>query len=98
MVAPAKILRWQLFIDGECCAPALSRRLPVVNPTTKVSIGVRSCYDEGKLTAKILTIDYHPGANLEVEGWMSLMEGDHIGLFNLGNPGEFTMLQFAKVV
>ncbi|XP_044958140.1 UDP-glucuronic acid decarboxylase 4-like [Hordeum vulgare subsp. vulgare] len=113
--------------------------------------GVRSCYDEGKLTAKTLTMDYHRGANLEVriarilntygpcmciddghvvsnfvaqalrkepltvygdgkhtmsfqyisdlvEGLMRLMEGDHIGPFNLGNPGEFTMLQLAKVV
>ncbi|KAI5008263.1 hypothetical protein ZWY2020_009311 [Hordeum vulgare] len=33
-----------------------------------------------------------------VEGLMTLMEGDHIGPFNLGNPGEFTMLQLAKVV
>nr|GMD76610.1 UDP-glucuronic acid decarboxylase 4-like [Ipomoea batatas] len=27
-----------------------------------------------------------------------LMEGDHVGPFNLGNPGEFTMLELAKVV
>ncbi|CAD6342792.1 unnamed protein product, partial [Miscanthus lutarioriparius] len=33
-----------------------------------------------------------------VEGLMKLMEGDHIGPFNLGNPGEFTMLELAKVV
>lgn len=25
------------------------------------------------------------------------MEGDHIGPFNLGNPGEFTMLELAEV-
>ena len=35
---------------------------------------------------------------LQVEGLMKLMEGDHIGPFNLGNPGEFTMLELAKVV
>ena len=29
---------------------------------------------------------------------MKLMEGDHVGPFNLGNPGEFTMLELAKVV
>ena len=29
---------------------------------------------------------------------MRLMEGDHVGPFNLGNPGEFTMLELAKVV
>ncbi|KAL0414750.1 UNVERIFIED_CONTAM: UDP-glucuronic acid decarboxylase 2 [Sesamum radiatum] len=33
-----------------------------------------------------------------VEGLMRLMEGDHVGPFNLGNPGEFTMLELAKVV
>jgi UDP-glucuronate decarboxylase len=33
-----------------------------------------------------------------VEGLIKLMEGEHIGLFNLGNPGEFTMLDLAKVV
>jgi hypothetical protein len=25
------------------------------------------------------------------------MEGEHVGPFNLGNPGEFTMLELAKV-
>ncbi|CAN6905944.1 unnamed protein product [Brassica oleracea var. botrytis] len=29
---------------------------------------------------------------------MRLMEGEHVGPFNLGNPGEFTMLELAKVV
>ncbi|GAA0186274.1 hypothetical protein Leryth_024499 [Lithospermum erythrorhizon] len=33
-----------------------------------------------------------------VEGLMRLMEGDHVGPFNLGNPGEFTMIELAKVV
>jgi hypothetical protein len=28
---------------------------------------------------------------------MALMEGEHIGPFNLGNPGEFTMLELAQV-
>lgn len=28
---------------------------------------------------------------------MKLMEGEHIGPFNLGNPGEFTMLELAEV-
>ncbi|KAG4928605.1 hypothetical protein JHK82_054286 [Glycine max] len=64
-----------------------------VNP-----IGVRSCYDEGKRTAETLTMDYHRGAGVEVEGLMRLMEGEHVGPFNLGNPGEFTMLELAKVV
>ncbi|CAN0855734.1 UDP-glucuronic acid decarboxylase 2 [Linum grandiflorum] len=34
----------------------------------------------------------------QVEGLVRLMEGEHIGPFNLGNPGEFTMLQLAEVV
>lgn len=25
------------------------------------------------------------------------MEGEHVGPFNLGNPGEFTMLELAQV-
>ncbi|KAM0988248.1 hypothetical protein ACFX13_012457 [Malus domestica] len=29
---------------------------------------------------------------------MRLMEGNHVGPFNLGNPGEFTMLELAQVV
>ncbi|XP_072149924.1 UDP-glucuronic acid decarboxylase 1 [Setaria viridis] len=33
-----------------------------------------------------------------VAGLMALMESDHIGPFNLGNPGEFTMLELAQVV
>ncbi|KAM0852491.1 hypothetical protein ACQ4PT_051724 [Festuca glaucescens] len=33
-----------------------------------------------------------------VAGLMALMESDHIGPFNLGNPGEFTMLELAEVV
>lgn len=33
----------------------------------------------------------------QVDGLVALMEGDHIGPFNLGNPGEFTMLELAKV-
>ncbi|GAQ86044.1 dTDP-glucose 4-6-dehydratase/UDP-glucuronic acid decarboxylase [Klebsormidium nitens] len=33
-----------------------------------------------------------------VAGLMALMDGEHIGPFNLGNPGEFTMLELAEVV
>jgi UDP-glucuronate decarboxylase len=29
---------------------------------------------------------------------MRLMEGEHVGPFNLGNPGEFTMLELAEVI
>jgi len=35
--------------------------------------------------------------DLQVEGLIRLMEGEHVGPFNLGNPGEFTMLELAEV-
>lgn len=34
---------------------------------------------------------------LKVDGLVALMEGEHVGPFNLGNPGEFTMLELAEV-
>lgn len=33
----------------------------------------------------------------QVDGLMALMESEHVGPFNLGNPGEFTMLELAQV-
>jgi UDP-glucuronate decarboxylase len=33
----------------------------------------------------------------QVNGLMRLMESEHVGPFNLGNPGEFTMLELAEV-
>lgn len=33
----------------------------------------------------------------QVNGLVALMEGEHVGPFNLGNPGEFTMLDLAEV-
>ncbi|KAI8556523.1 hypothetical protein RHMOL_Rhmol05G0259800 [Rhododendron molle] len=38
------------------------------------------------------------GGGKVVDGLMALMEGEHVGPFNLGNPGEFTMLELAEVV
>jgi hypothetical protein len=35
--------------------------------------------------------------DMQVVGLMALMDGEHIGPFNLGNPGEFTMLELAEV-
>ena len=32
-----------------------------------------------------------------VEGMVRVMDGDEIGPFNVGNPGEFNMLQLAEV-
>lgn len=43
----------------------------------------------------MLTLHYN---GMQVEGLIRLMEGEHVGPFNLGNPGEFTMLELAKVV
>ncbi|XP_061349116.1 UDP-glucuronic acid decarboxylase 2-like [Gastrolobium bilobum] len=76
--------------------------------------GPRMCLDDGRVVSNFvaqalrnepLTV-YGDGKQTRsfqyvsdlVEGLMRLMEGDHIGPFNLGNPGEFTMLELAKVV
>jgi nucleoside-diphosphate-sugar epimerase len=32
-----------------------------------------------------------------IRGMVAVMEGDEIGPFNVGNPGEFTMLDLAEV-
>jgi UDP-glucuronate decarboxylase len=32
-----------------------------------------------------------------VEGMVRVMDGDEIGPFNVGNPGEFNMLELAEV-
>lgn len=32
-----------------------------------------------------------------IRGMVAVMEGDEIGPFNVGNPGEFTMLELAEV-
>ncbi|KAF3786123.1 UDP-glucuronic acid decarboxylase 3 [Nymphaea thermarum] len=42
----------------------------------------------------------HSGRNiaLEVDGLIRLMEGEHTGPINLGNPGEFTMMELAETV
>jgi UDP-glucuronate decarboxylase len=117
------------------------------------SIGIRSCYDEGKRAAETLFFDYHrqnkvnirvirifntygprmhpydgrvvsnfivqaiTGQNLTIygdgsqtrsfcyvddliNGMMAMMNGpdSFVGPVNLGNPGEFTMLELAKLV
>ncbi|KAI3469370.1 hypothetical protein Pfo_026033 [Paulownia fortunei] len=76
--------------------------------------GPRMCIDDGRVVSNFvaqalrkepLTV-YGDGKQTRsfqyvsdlVEGLMRLMEGDHVGPFNLGNPGEFTMLELAKVV
>ncbi|CAN1806919.1 UDP-glucuronic acid decarboxylase 4 [Linum perenne] len=76
--------------------------------------GPRMCIDDGRVVSNFvaqalrkepMTV-YGDGKQTRsfqyvsdlVEGLVRLMEGDHIGPFNLGNPGEFTMLQLAEVV
>jgi len=115
------------------------------------TIGIRSCYDEGKRIAETLCFDYKRMHGVEVrvarifntygprmlendgrvvsnfivqalrgeslslygdgsqtrsfcyvddlvDGFLSLMENDHCGPINLGNPGEFTIRQLAEQV
>ncbi|KAG8067894.1 hypothetical protein GUJ93_ZPchr0005g15036 [Zizania palustris] len=76
--------------------------------------GPRMCIDDGRVVSNFvaqalrkepLTV-YGDGKQTRsfqyvsdlVEGLMRLMQGEHVGPFNLGNPGEFTMLELAKVV
>jgi UDP-glucuronate decarboxylase len=115
------------------------------------TIGIRSCYDEGKRIAETLCFDYQRMHGVEirvvrifntygprmlpddgrvvsnfivqalrgqaltlygdgsqtrsfcyvddlVEGIIRLMNGDHTGPMNIGNPGEFTIRQLAELV
>jgi UDP-glucuronate decarboxylase len=130
---------------------------PEIHPQTEEyrgnvnTIGIRSCYDEGKRVAETLAFDYHRQNDVDirvvrifntygprmlendgrvvsnfivqalrgqpltiygegsqtrsfcyasdlVEGIMRLMNGDQIGPMNLGNPGEYTILELAKAV
>ncbi|KAI4317577.1 hypothetical protein L6164_025438 [Bauhinia variegata] len=76
--------------------------------------GPRTCLDDGRVVSNFVsqalrkepltvygdgkqTRSFHYVSDL-VEGLMLLMEGDHVGPFNLGNPAEFTMLELAQVV
>lgn len=76
--------------------------------------GPRMCIDDGRVVSNFvaqairkqpLTV-YGDGKQTRsfqyvsdlVEGLVALMDGEHVGPFNLGNPGEFTMLELAEVV
>eukprot|EP00270_Netrium_digitus_P005026 TRINITY_DN1653_c0_g1_i3.p1 TRINITY_DN1653_c0_g1~~TRINITY_DN1653_c0_g1_i3.p1 ORF type:complete len:432 (+),score=88.40 TRINITY_DN1653_c0_g1_i3:147-1442(+) len=76
--------------------------------------GPRMCLDDGRVVSNFvaqalrkepMTV-YGDGKQTRsfqyvsdlVEGLMRLMDGEHIGPFNIGNPGEFTMLELAEVV
>jgi UDP-glucuronate decarboxylase len=115
------------------------------------TIGIRSCYDEGKRVAETLAFDYHRQNDVAirvarifntygprmlendgrvvsnfvvqalkgfpltvygegqqtrsfcyvsdlVDGLMRLMNGDHTGPINLGNPEEYTILELAQTI
>lgn len=115
------------------------------------TIGIRSCYDEGKRVAETLAFDYHRQNNVDIrvmrifntygprmfesdgrvvsnfivqalkgipltvygdgsqtrsfcyvadliEGMMRLMNGEHTGPINIGNPGEYKILQLAETI
>lgn len=76
--------------------------------------GPRMCIDDGRVVSNFVaqalrkqpltvygdgkqTRSFQYVADL-VDGLVALMEHDHVGPFNLGNPGEFTMLELAQVV
>nr|AGH25533.1 UDP-D-xylose synthase [Prunus persica] len=76
--------------------------------------GPRMCLDDGRVVSNFvaqairrqpLTV-YGDGKQTRsfqyvsdlVNGLVALMDGEHVGPFNLGNPGEFTMLELAEVV
>jgi UDP-glucuronate decarboxylase len=130
---------------------------PHIHPQTEEywgnvnTIGLRSCYDEGKRVAETLAFDYHRQNGVDirvarifntygprmlendgrvvsnfivqalqgipltvygdgsqtrsfcyvsdlVEGLMRLMDGDRLGPINLGNPGEYTILELAQKI
>ncbi|XP_013613514.1 UDP-glucuronic acid decarboxylase 1-like isoform X1 [Brassica napus] len=75
--------------------------------------GPRMCLDDGRVVSNFvaqairknpMTV-YGDGKQTRsfqyvsdlVDGLVALMEHDHVGPFNLGNPGEFTMLELAEV-
>ncbi|RIA05685.1 hypothetical protein BRARA_K00015, partial [Brassica rapa] len=74
--------------------------------------GPRMCLDDGRVVSNFvaqairknpMTV-YGDGKQTRsfqyvsdlVDGLVALMEHDHVGPFNLGNPGEFTMLELAE--
>ncbi|KAL1330158.1 UDP-glucuronic acid decarboxylase 1 [Arachis ipaensis] len=76
--------------------------------------GPRMCLDDGRVVSNFvaqvirkqpMTV-YGDGKQTRsfqyvsdlVNGLVALMDGEHVGPFNLGNPGEFTMLELAEVV
>ncbi|XP_022869536.1 UDP-glucuronic acid decarboxylase 1-like [Olea europaea var. sylvestris] len=76
--------------------------------------GPRMCLDDGRVVSNFVSqvirkqpmTVYGDGKQTRsfqyvsdlVDGLVALMENEHVGPFNLGNPGEFTMLELAEVV
>ncbi|XP_047969717.1 UDP-glucuronic acid decarboxylase 1-like [Salvia hispanica] len=76
--------------------------------------GPRMCLDDGRVVSNFVSqairkqpmTVYGDGKQTRsfqyvsdlVDGLVALMESEHVGPFNLGNPGEFTMLELAEVV
>lgn len=49
-------------------------------------------YGDGSQTRSFCYVDD------EIDGFLDLLDGEHIGPINIGNPNEFTMLELASVV
>jgi dTDP-glucose 4,6-dehydratase len=49
-------------------------------------------YGDGTQTRSFCYVDD------EVRGFLALLDSDHTGPINIGNPGEFTMLELADIV
>jgi dTDP-glucose 4,6-dehydratase len=49
-------------------------------------------YGEGKQTRSFCYVED------EVRGFLALLDSEHVGPINIGNPGEFTMLELADIV
>ncbi|XP_044501953.1 UDP-glucuronic acid decarboxylase 1-like [Mangifera indica] len=76
--------------------------------------GPRMCLDDGRVVSNFVSqairkqpmTVYGDGKQTRsfqyvsdlVDGLVALMESEHVGPFNMGNPGEFTMLELAEVV
>ncbi|XP_011077418.1 UDP-glucuronic acid decarboxylase 1 [Sesamum indicum] len=76
--------------------------------------GPRMCLDDGRVVSNFVSqairkqpmTVYGDGKQTRsfqyvsdlVDGLVALMEGEHVGPFNLGNPGEFSMIELAEVV
>jgi nucleoside-diphosphate-sugar epimerase len=84
---------------------------PLVHPQPETyfgnvnSVGPRSVYDEAKRYAEAITMAYHRefGVDTKIVRIFNtygprLLESEHVGPMNIGNPGEFTMLELAEIV